>query len=198
MADRLVGIWAADARFVADRLGTDAMLGGHVGSDRLYLGHSFGGAAALQACQQDRRCRGAVDLDGTQFGPVVRTGLRVPGMLIESGNSCITGTCGPAAKDDPDDAAVAQSLIRASTGPILCYSLVGAEHVNFTDYGAYYLAFPLRKLLPLGSIDGDHALQLINAYLTAFAIESTGGPAQPLLRHGQQVHPEVIVQPGRP
>ena len=197
-ADRLVAIWAADARFVADRLGTDAMLGRHVGSDRLYLGHSFGGAAGLQACQQDRRCRGAVDLDGTEFGPVVRTGLRVPAMLMESGNSCITGTCGPAAQDDPDDRAAAQSLVRASTGPILCYSLAGAEHFNFTDYGAYYLAFPLRKLLPLGSIDGDHALQLINAYLTAFAIESTDGPAQPLLRNGQQVHPDVIVQPGRP
>lgn len=196
-ADRLVNTWAADARFVADRLGSDAMLGRHVDADRLYLGHSFGGAAALQACQQDRRCRGAVDLDGTQFGAVVHTGLRVPTMLMESGNSCITGTCGPAVQDDPDDRAAAQSLVRASTGPVFCYSLAGTEHFNFTDYGAYYLAYPLRKLLPLGSINGDHALNLVNAYLTAFAVQSTGGPPQALLRHGQQVHPDVIVQPGR-
>jgi predicted dienelactone hydrolase len=80
--DRLVDVWAADARFAAMQvagLGRVGRFAGRVDATRTsYVGHSFGGAASLEACRSDPRCAGAVELDGTQYGPVVRTGLNKP------------------------------------------------------------------------------------------------------------------------
>ena len=88
--DRLVGVWAADDRFAMDeatRLNDDPgspfagrLDVGHIG----LLGHSFGGAAALEACHLDARCTAAADLDGTPFGGVVQTGLDRPVLLMLS------------------------------------------------------------------------------------------------------------------
>lgn len=45
------------------------------------VGHSIGGAAALQVCQVDSRVRACVDMDGAAFGDVAEKGLR-PGALV--------------------------------------------------------------------------------------------------------------------
>ncbi|MFD2082447.1 Platelet-activating factor acetylhydrolase, isoform II [Actinopolymorpha cephalotaxi] len=191
-ANRIVGVWAADAQFAArrvaaldramDRPGGDLDLRGHVDTGRVaYAGHSFGGAASLEACRADAACAGAVDLDGREFGPVVHTGLRAPLMLLGSENSCITGTCSAASSGDRGDLAAAHSLLAASTGEEYAYSITGARHFNFTDYGAYYLAWPLHALLALGSIDGDRALEVQNAYLVAFLDHVVHGSTRPLL-----------------
>lgn len=195
--DRLVGVWAADARFAAAQtaaLDTDGRFAGHVNATTtVYLGHSFGGAAAVEACRSDPHCSGAVDLDGTQYGPVVHLGLTKPMMLIGSQNSCVTGTCQPANPDDQASRDVARTLLAASTGPIWCYQINGAEHFNFSDYGVYYLAAPIRSQLALGTIDGGDALTITNAYLTAFVDHVTQGRPEPLLT-GPAPYPQVIVQ----
>ncbi|MET9018500.1 hypothetical protein ABZV93_00805 [Actinopolymorpha sp. NPDC004070] len=201
-ANRLVAVWAADARFAARRVaaldrsgGGHVDLRGHVGTGRVtYVGHSFGGAASLEACRTDPACAGAVDLDGKQFGPVVRVGLRAPLMLIGSENSCITGTCSTTTDNDRDDLGTARSLLSASTGEEYAYAITGARHFNFTDYGAYYLARPLRALLALGSGDGDRALTVQNAYLVAFLDHVAHGSTRPLLTASSpQSFPEVRV-----
>src|SRR3954463_11630382 len=51
------------------------------------VGHSFGGATALQFCHDDARCRAPVDLDGIPFGSVVREGLNKPCMFVLSDHS---------------------------------------------------------------------------------------------------------------
>jgi dienelactone hydrolase len=183
--DRLAGIWAADARFVATQAATpdtSARLAGHVNATTtVYIGHSFGGAAALEACRSDPHCAGAADLDGTQYGPVVHSGLTRPTMLIGSENSCITGTCQPATPGDQADHDTANALLTASAGPSWCYRIKNAGHFNFSDYGSYYLAAPIRSQLALGTIDGADALTITNAYLTAFADHVTQGRPEPLL-----------------
>jgi predicted dienelactone hydrolase len=170
--DQLTSVWAADARFAAAQVAAlrrSSRFVGHVNPKReLYIGHSLGGAAALQACHDDRRCVGAVDLDGTQFGPVVTSGLKRPSLIIES-ESCITGVCSPAGRVDRADQATAQQLLAASTGRAWCYRIDGMRHFNFSDYAAYYLAAPVRRLVPLGSIDGDRGLMITGSYLAAFA-----------------------------
>ena len=205
--DRLIDVWAADARFVArtlaglDHVGAEPARSGPAGlfvgriahTPVSYVGHSFGGASSLQACHDDPRCAGAVDLDGTEFGDVVRTGLRAPLMILQSEDSCVTGACGPAATDNPDDGARARSLLAASTTGTWCYTIEGARHFNFTDYGAFYVAEPLRSLLALGSIDGRRALAVQNAYVVAFVEHVTHDSPQPLLR-GPSPYPEVREQ----
>lgn len=196
--DRLIDVWAADDRFAASQVAAldDAgRFAGHVDAiTTVYLGHSFGGAAALEACRTDERCAGAADLDGTQYGPVVHSGLTKPMLLIASENSCITGTCRTSSANEQSSLVTAHALLAASTGPAWCYQLDGAAHFNFSDYGAYYLAAPLRSQLALGAIDGDTALAITNAYLTAFVQHVTHGRPETLLSSRHSPYPEVEVQ----
>lgn len=196
-ADGLVGVWASDDRFAASRvaaLDATGPFAGHVdAATTVYLGHSFGGAAALQACHDDPHCAGAADLDGTPFGTVVRSGLGKPMMLLAGQGSCITGTCRPSSSDEQSERDAALSLLAASTGPVWSFQLDGARHFNFSDYGAYYLAAPIRSLVGLGSIDGDDALTITDAYLAAFVDHVALGLPEPLLT-GSSPYPQVEVQ----
>ena len=154
-ADQLVAVWAADARFAAGQVAVE--FPGHVDPAHVvYVGHSFGGAASYEACRTDPACAGAADLDGTPYGPVVRTGLTKPVLLLSSETNGAAG--------DPS----ARALFAASSGTTLAYTITGARHFDFTDYAAYYLAEPLRLTMPLGGIDGRRVLTITNGYLGAF------------------------------
>ncbi|MDX3003344.1 hypothetical protein PWY87_16780 [Kribbella solani] len=179
--DQLVNVWAADARFAAGMVAKQVpgSVDNAVGPS--YVGHSFGGAASLEACRQDSRCTAAVDLDGAQFGDVVQKGVKAPMLLLGADDSCITSVCGPDAKND-NSRDRALSLLKASTGTSWCATVPGSRHFNFTDYGVYYLAYPLRKFLPLGSVDPRHALTVQNGYITTFlshVIHGTAAPSAP-------------------
>jgi len=196
--DRLVGVWSADARFAAAQaanLDRSGLLSGHVDAGRVaYVGHSFGGASALQACHDDPHCFAAADLDGTQYGPVVHDGLDRPMLTMASEDACVTGTCRPAIAGDRSDQAVARSLLAAGTGPAWAYQVTGMRHFNFTDYDAYYLAEPLRRLLALGSVPRGRGLTITNAYLAAFLDHAVRHADEPLLTAATGAFPEVRLQ----
>ncbi|MFB6724682.1 hypothetical protein ACFCV3_31185 [Kribbella sp. NPDC056345] len=179
--DHLVGTWAADARFAAATVAKELPESVDPTFGPSYVGHAFGGAAALEACRTDARCAAAVDLDGRQFGEVVKKGVQAPIMLLGADDSCITSVCGPDAKSDTDRAR-ALSLLKASNNTSWCATVPGTRHLNFTDYGAYYLAWPLRQRLPLGTANPRHALTIQNGYLTTFlahALHNTPTPGAP-------------------
>ena len=180
-ADRLLRQWSDAATVVAGTVRQNKIISAHLRPGAVYVGHSFGGAASLQACRDDPGCLGAVDLDGAQYGNVVGTGLDRPLMLISSADSCITGTCPAGSPDNPDDRHTAATLLRNSSGPSWCESIAGTRHFNFSDYGDYYIAYPLRKLLALGPVDGDRATRTIDAAVIAFARRASTGAPQPEL-----------------
>lgn len=194
-ADRLVRLWAQDARYAAaavGRLDGAGPFAGRVRHGRVaYLGHSFGGAAALQACSTDPRCAGAVDLDGTQYGPVVQTGLPAPVLLLGSDGSCATGTCPVRGAEDRADRDAARSLLAATRGPAWCMSVRGAAHVNVTDDAVLYLAPPLRTLYALGSIDGRRGLRVEGGLVAAFLERVLRGAAPGALSDPGSSLPEV-------
>jgi hypothetical protein len=192
--NKLVDEWAADARFAVAQVTVTFAQHVNGGGGTAYFGHSFGGAAALVACSTDTRCAGAVDLDGAQFGDVVTTGTHVPTMIMASATSCVTGTCQNPTGESAAERAHARSLLAASTGPVWCYQINDAQHFNFSDYGAYFLAFPLRNVVPLGSIDGDLALTITNAYLVAFLDNVLHGTGEPLLTSATSPYAQVTVQ----
>jgi dienelactone hydrolase len=181
VGDHLVTIWAADARFAAGMVAKQLPNSVDTVVGPSYVGHSFGGAASLEACRLDQRCAAAVDLDGSQFGDVVRKGVKAPILLLGADDSCITSVCGPDAKNDVHRNR-ALSLLKASSGTSWCATIPGSRHFNFTDYGVYYLAYPLRKFLPLGSVGPRHALTVANGYVTTFlshTIYNTAAPGAP-------------------
>jgi dienelactone hydrolase len=90
---RAVEAWAKDAAFVLDRMTppvkTDSALARRfakrVDLDRIgMLGHSLGGAAALEACRADSRFKACADLDGAPFGKVTQEGVKRPTLELRS------------------------------------------------------------------------------------------------------------------
>lgn len=91
-SEALIETWVSDARFVLtwlDEVNTsnDILAGvldlAHVGM----FGHSFGGAASLQAAHEDARIAAAIDMDGSLFGSVKTEGLDKPLMIMNSEGS---------------------------------------------------------------------------------------------------------------
>ncbi|WP_433359567.1 hypothetical protein ACQPZX_25190 [Actinoplanes sp. CA-142083] len=144
---RLTAVWAADAQFAARQVGV--LLGTHVNRAQIvYVGHGLGGAVALEACRGDSACAGAADLEGAPSGKVVSAGLRRPLLMLGS-SLPPTG----------------QSLLAASGDSAWAYTIAGARSYDFTDYGAYWLAAPVRAVLPLGN---PRTLAIAADYLGAF------------------------------
>ncbi|GIE97268.1 alpha/beta hydrolase [Paractinoplanes rishiriensis] len=150
--ERLATFWAADARFAAERVGV--LLGDRADRARVtYVGHAFGGAAAIEACRTDVHCAGAASLDGAPVGPAVTLGLQHPLLLLGAGSGGATA--------DP----ATHSLFAASGPSSWAYTVGGAEPLDFTDYAAYWLAAPVRRWLP---VTGGDALPVVRDYLVAF------------------------------
>jgi hypothetical protein len=84
---------------------------------------------------------------------VVHEGLQKPLLMLSSGSG--------GADRDPST----QSLLAASGSTAWSYTIAGAEHFDFTDYAAYWLAAPVRAILPLGN---PRTLAIADAYLAAF------------------------------
>jgi dienelactone hydrolase len=86
---RLGLVWAADQRFVLDRLALwseqHEQLRGHLDLERVgAFGHSLGGAASAQAAYDDSRIDAAINMDGSMFGSVTTDGSRAPFLLIRA------------------------------------------------------------------------------------------------------------------
>ncbi len=90
--ERLIAIRAADSRFVLDQLGRlahlepNSLIAGHLDVKHVgIVGHSLGGATAVQAMAGDPRFKVGVDLDGKLFGSEPDARLNRPFLWIQSG-----------------------------------------------------------------------------------------------------------------
>ena len=189
IGDGLVAIWAADDRFAIDkavRMNGDpnSPFAGRLDLQRVgLLGHSFGGAAAFEACHLDARCVAAADLDGTPFGSVVQTGLNRPLLLVSSEHGSDANN--PAIQKSDHDLAA----ILASAPLSYHVTISGARHFNFTDVALGF--HPVERLVGvIGSIDGARGLHIASAYLAAFFDQTLKNQPSSLLQ-GAKDYPEV-------
>jgi predicted dienelactone hydrolase len=171
-------IRAADARMTLDDLAVlnrggnpdaehaplPAGLAGSLDLSRVGMfGWSLGGAASAQAMHDDRRIKAAVNMDGTFWGPLARSGVRRPFLLLTGAEHTEQG--------DPSLA----SFLTASTGPKLHLGLANSQHPTFSDFEelASELA-PALGLTPdqvaalIGTIDPKTAVTDERAYIRAF------------------------------
>src|SRR5207237_9070837 len=145
-APRVVEVWVDDASFVVSALAKSPPAIGTLDFSHIaYVGHSLGGNASFEVCARDSRCVAAVDLDGTIFSQVRRSGLKVPGLILQANNKVSCDEFCQRRKDD----------FKALTlsGPVRDLAINGAEHLNFSDNGVLFMPL-LRPVGQLGSIDG--------------------------------------------
>jgi len=193
----LVAVWAADDRFAIEQAASmesdpRSPFAGRLDLEHIgLLGHSFGGAAALEACHLEPRCSAAADLDGTPFGSVTQTGLDRPVLLMLSGSE--------SQSDSPIIQKSDHDLETIFSQSPQGYRVVirGALHFNFSDFAVEFM--PLGGPLGmLGSIDGTRGLQIASAYLAAFFGQTLKGEPSPLLQGLSSDYPEAQFTSHRP
>jgi pimeloyl-ACP methyl ester carboxylesterase len=167
-ASRVVGVWVDDASFVVSALTkTPPALGALDFSRVAYVGHSLGGNASFEACALDTRCVAAVDLDGTIFSQVRRTGLRVPGLILQANDKV---PCDDAFCQRKKEGFKALTM----SGPVRDIALDGAEHLNFSDNSVLFMPV-LGPIGQLGSIDGARSVLITRDVVRAFLDQGLRG-----------------------
>lgn len=193
-----VAVRVADIRFVIDALrnlqtGRNPDAGGRPLPENLagtldlsrlgMVGHSLGGATAAQVLQADGRLRAAVALDSVMPRVVRQKGLDKPIMLMKSGQPEGRKIIGQAWKQTPT---------RAWR---LDLRLLKSGHSSYTDFAfiAQQMGGKLAKALRpvIGSINGDRAVTVTRAYVTAFFDRHLKERPQPLLKSRSPQYPEI-------
>src|SRR5262249_38075348 len=92
-ATALVDEWAKDISFILDRLSSplksDSSLFRQISKKINFekvgmLGHSLGGAVALEVCRTNSRFNACADLDGSPFGKVREVGIQKPTLVMRN------------------------------------------------------------------------------------------------------------------
>lgn len=188
-------MWVSDARAVIDYLqalnaSPTATFAHRLDFSRLgAVGHSFGGATALQFCHEDDRCRAAIDLDGIPFGSVVTDGLTKPAMFLLSDHS--------REMSDPEShkvLAMIDSIYTRLPEPRVYAAMRHANHFSFGDQILLnsQTAIRLLRLAGFGALDGVRGLAVSNDYVHTFFDVTLKGTAVSTLKQLSTRYPEVI------
>ncbi len=166
-------IWAQDVQFVVTQIElmnsgkVDSRFKGNLDTSRIgVFGQSFGGAVAFQVCALEKRCKAALNMDGTQWGTLSDNPLQTPFMMMYN-----------PAQDNTNDWVFSNS-------PAHGYKIRvnGSSHVNFTDFNLVSpVLFKSNFMGLLGEIDTNKMEQLMNAYILAFFNETLKEIPSPLL-----------------
>lgn len=155
--DLLFPVWVADQRFIYDTLEdwalNDPLLAGRLDLSRIgSLGHSFGGATALEVCRVDARCLAAVNMDGALYGDMLSLPAVRPLLLISADES-----------NDYTEAIQAwERAVAMTTADAYWLELPGSNHLSFT------LSHLITPVLAPPGFDTRAGLSVIERYLRAF------------------------------
>jgi dienelactone hydrolase len=159
-AQPLVDQWLKDCRVTLDHF----LAEGHVNPGAIgILGHSFGGAVAMQAVIKDPRLQRGVNLDGAPQGVLAEPANR-PFLLIN-------GASLPPSQQALNDRILAelQSYCRSDRAGCQMQDFPEAGHMNFSDAGLMPLWLPVPKArLGITGIDPLAFLQTISSRLRVF------------------------------
>lgn len=173
---------SADAAFVMDKLGI---------KKTVFIGQSYGGAAAADIVLKDARVAGGVNLDGAMFGRAVSEGVPRPFVVFGSDghNSSATSepTWGPffASMDAKRPGVWYREL-----------SLDKSGHGSFTDFSIIGDISGLRSNKKLveesfGEVLGSHAMEILKDYMDDFIRFALKGAGPGLLAGPGTRHPDV-------
>jgi predicted dienelactone hydrolase len=207
---------AADLSFVADQLeqintGSDDWLASRLDLNRLCaIGHSFGGAAALQWCRDDPRCRAAVNLDGAVWAEVGTTGLDRPALQVLAPHAEFAVTAEDAVKAGmaPDIAWFEAEkditfggwrTVDRTARPGYTFQIRGATHLSFMDVPFLPVRddAPVTAMLAATDIDPERMWRVVGDLVLGFLARQLGGVESDLLDQLGRSYPEVTPGPPR-
>jgi predicted dienelactone hydrolase len=172
--------WAADVRFVIDRLealnepGAEGVLAGRLDLSRIgYVGASFGGSVVVQTLLEEPRIKAGVAQDGKPyFSEQALTGLHRPLMYMQSAAPYIASTDAQLARwgltaaqfkiAEQDHYARQMRLFSSANGPMYNVFIRRTNHVTFSDL-YLVIGFPDSELMNI-----RRAHRIINDYTGAF------------------------------
>jgi pimeloyl-ACP methyl ester carboxylesterase len=206
---RMVEEWVKDASFVLERLGTPAKsepaaagrFAGHIDSARIgMLGHSLGGAAALEACRTDSRFKACADLDGAPFGKVTEEGVRRPTLIMRSGPLYSDADLAKRGRTREQweemgrqGQAMWGSLFRKSKNvPVYSVKINGAGHMSYSD--APFVMPDTINRFGGRIIDAKRGFDIMTHYIHAFFDHYINGKRSDLLDGPKSPYAEVFVE----
>ena len=133
------------------------------------FGHSFGGAAAAQACAIDPRLTAGMNMDGLLFGSAAQQGASQPFFFMSSDyprptTADLTSANGAFRRNKQTDAWGYQQRDRwLHTHGGYNLKLLDSAHMNFSDY-----PLRVRHRNGGGKISTDRAMKIVNEYTVAF------------------------------
>jgi hypothetical protein len=167
---RLIDTRSADSSFVLDQLTSlsasdpTSPLAGHLDTHHVgIIGHSLGGATAVQTLAADPRFDVGIDLDGKLFGAEPDAHLKQPVLWVQSGepknNEYIEGR---------------DRLFAGLQGGGALVTVAGSVHMGFSDSPSYWTAVG-RSLV--GGVLGAGAIPVADmTSMTADSIAAFVGP----------------------
>ncbi|MEU4406044.1 alpha/beta hydrolase [Streptosporangium sp. NPDC023963] len=180
---RVVQGRAADVSFVLDRLPSEWDGSGLIDGGRIAMvGQSIGGAAAVAAMVKDSRVRAGIDMDGTTYARIPKSGFARPFMFIGAPQHV------PGGRDTSWD-----RDWKLLTGWKRWLVLSGSEHHSFTDLPLLAGALGIRP--SHRALSGARSAELTRAYVAAFLDQHLKSRQQPLLKGPSPRYPEVTFCP---
>jgi predicted dienelactone hydrolase len=145
-----------------------------------YAGWSFGGSTSASACDIDRRCRAAVNMDGFEFDQhLYNHQMRMPLMLIQTDWTAYPNMGPPSRDYTVYDYAYERWRDAGSTPSIYRFRIAGARHLGLTDLA---LAPPdsVRDRI-FGPANGDVVTKEVNSLVEAFLDRYVAGKSADVL-----------------
>src|SRR5260370_28714315 len=197
-ANRLLTAWSVDMAFALDRLeelnasDVSGKFTGRLDLTRVgVLGHSFGGAAALQFCHEDQRCRAGMDVDGAPQGSVIQAGIDRPFMFLLSDHG---------RESDSEGSQIwanIQSIYdRLPADGRQRIEIHGANHFLFSDNGGLlksHIVMRTLRLLGVVGIDGRRQLAVTSYCLCSFFVAYLKGTGARLIKISSPLYPEIQI-----
>ncbi len=182
--------WVADEIFVLNTLQTEDLdqkspWYGRLDTQRAgALGHSFGGAAAVQLCSVDPRIQSALNMDGWTFGDIRKRAASQPAMFLygitTGAGQQDSSAIGAEAELDTTDRNEVDASLRQFGGYKV--SISNTSHMDFTDHP---LVSPWRRWTQPGHISPARIETIVRAYVLAFFDQTVRGANPPLLQSGR-------------
>jgi dienelactone hydrolase len=176
--------WVDDTKLVLDRLPTlsaaspAGRLAARIDAGAMgAAGHSMGGVAAADFCAVDRRCRAALNLDGSpQYGAMIDRTMPGAMLMVYSAR--------------PGRAGANDAIYRGAAARYYRVDVAGTKHLDFSDLN--FWGGRLREVPALGDIDPARASTVVRTIVREYFDQELRGRRSPLLA-GAATLPEARV-----